>query len=110
MFPVLGDIKAGGVQFFKPTQNIDKMSVVYNTYQDVPDFNPSYLGRMSPNHIHVVDSYCLHKTMQGGMRVSVDWRFVVNNEWLEPGDVHGIGMAMRRKGNFVPLWDLEGRN
>ena len=74
MIPITGDIENGGVEFYRPTKNIDLMDMEYPTYQDVPDFGPEYIGKMEPGFMHVVDAYCLHRTMPGMDRISVDFR------------------------------------
>jgi len=74
MFPICGDFEAGGVEFFRPTKNLDILNVEYNDYRDVPDFGPEYIGKMEEGYMHIVSTSCLHRTMKGGTRYSVDIR------------------------------------
>lgn len=74
MIPIEGDFETGGVEFYKPTKNLDLLRLEYEDYKSVPDFAPEYLGKMEPGLVHIVDWKCLHKTMNGGRRVSVDFR------------------------------------
>jgi hypothetical protein len=101
MFPISGDFENTGVEFFKPTKNLDLLNLKYNRYENVPDFGPEYIGKMEEGYMHVVDAFCLHRTMPGeNTRVSVDMRFGYEGT-----------MDVRRAKNFVPIWhDLEGRN
>ena len=76
MIPVEGDFETGGVEFFMPTRNLGRLLKEYPDYRKAPDFGALYVGRMEPGKIYFLDAACLHKTMLGGRRVSVDVRLV----------------------------------
>ncbi len=102
MFPIFGDFETGGVEFFRPRRNFEHLNKTYPNYQDVPDFDSEYIGRMEPGYMYVVDAFCLHRTMDGGKRVSVDMRFAIDDD---------INERHKRRASYVPIWDdIEGRN
>ena len=76
MIPIEGDFERGGVEFYLPTRNLGRLLDEYPDYADVPDFGAIPVGRMEPGKIYFLDAACLHKTMLGGRRVSVDVRLV----------------------------------
>ncbi len=77
MFPISGDFENGGVEFFRPTKNLDRINQVYRDYRNVPDFGPEYIGKMEPGYMYVTD--CLHRTIPGKERISVDTRLAFDN-------------------------------
>lgn len=89
MIPLFGDIEFGGVEFYRPTKNFDKFTF-YSDYALAPDFAPEYLGKMEEGHIHFVDAWCLHKTMVGKKRVSLDHRMIFDR--FIDGDTKGTRM------------------
>ncbi len=95
MIPLMGDIEGGGVEFYRPTKGSYEDFKFYPDYDLAPDFKPEYLGKMEAGHIHFVDAFCLHKTMLGDRRVSLDHRMVFE-EFLE-SDRKGTRMR-----NYVP--------
>lgn len=74
MIPIGGDFKKGGVEFFEATQNLDLLLKPYADYSQAPDFKPRSLGQMEPGFVYVLDPRCLHRTMRGERRISVDFR------------------------------------
>lgn len=101
MIPIEGDFTNGGVEFFRPTKgSVKDFARRMETYEQVPDFGPEYLGRMKPGHLYVLDAFCLHRTMRGGYRCSVDFRFTYKQKI--PGDFGGIG---KRLANYVKYED-----
>jgi len=102
MFPIMGDFTNGGVEFFKPTMNFNRLNEQYPSYDSVPDFRPEYLGKMEPGFMYVLDAFCLHRTMLGEKRISVDMRFAIDGKFLQDS---------KRNGHYRPIWDdIEGRN
>lgn len=104
MIPIEGDFENGGVEFFKPTLgSVKDFSRYYLSYSEVPDFGPVSVGKMKPGNLYVIDSFCLHQTMKGGYRCSVDFRFTYKDK--VGSDFSGIG---KRLANYVPFsgWDL----
>lgn len=95
MIPLFGDIEFGGVEFYKPTKNLEKFGF-YPDYSLAPDFSPEYLGKMEEGYIHFVDAYCLHKTIVGKRRVSLDHRLIFDR-FIE-SDTKGTRMR-----NYVPI-------
>lgn len=95
MIPLFGDIEFGGVEFFEPTQGSYEDFKFYPDYDLAPDFKPKYLGKMEAGYIHFVDAFCLHRTMMGNKRVSLDHRMVFE-DFLE-SDRKGTRMR-----NYVP--------
>lgn len=103
MFPIFGDFETGGVEFFKPRRYPELMEKTYGSYKDVPDFGSEYIGRMEPGYMYVVDAFCLHRTLNGGKRVSVDMRFAIDSKMNEK--------KQKRVRSYLPIWDdIEGRN
>jgi hypothetical protein len=96
MIPLFGDIENGGVEFYKPTRGRREDFCFYSRYDLAPDFKPEYLGKMEPDKVHFVDAFCLHKTMVGKKRVSLDHRLIFDR-FLE-SDSKGTRMR-----NYVPL-------
>ena len=95
MIPLFGDIEFGGVEFYRPTKNLDKFCF-YPDYSLAPDFKPEYLGKMEEGYIHFVDAFCLHKTVVGKKRVSLDHRMIFD-KFIE-SDSRGTRLR-----NYVPI-------
>ena len=74
MIPIEGDFETGGVEFYIATQNLPELLREHGDYQHAPDFGALKVGQMEPGYIYFLDPSCLHKTMLGGRRVSVDVR------------------------------------
>lgn len=98
MIPIEGDFEKGGVEFFRPTLGTPKeFCRPLEGYELAKDFGPELIGKMREGHLYVLDAFCLHRTMRGGYRCSLDFRFTYKEKL--PHDFRGIG---KRLANYVP--------
>jgi hypothetical protein len=97
MLPIYGDFGGGGVEFYRPTKNLEVLMKNYPSYAEVPDFGPELVGKMKAGHMYVIDHSCLHRTLMGKERVSVDFRF----QYEEKLPLEYLG-APKRVANYRP--------